>query len=125
MSTMIRRVVASVLVAVALGSAGSATAAALVRPSGHSPMPCCDKPDDCVARMSAVSCCLPGQAPDATAQTPAAVSVTVAKVAPELPSARPVGGVGSLSSAASEAFGLACLKLPHDPPYLLHSVFLI
>jgi hypothetical protein len=125
MTKGLRRVAASVLVATAVLSAGAAPIAASASRSGHAAMPCCDEPDECAARLSAVSCCAPGQAPDATAPTPVAVSVTIAKVAHDLPSAQPVGGIGLLSRAASEAFDLACLKLPQNPPYLLHSVFLI
>lgn len=125
MSTMIRRAVASVVVAVAVVSAGVGAATAFVTPAGHPPMPCCNSPEDCAARLAAVLCCAPGQVPGATNPTPVAVSATMAKLAPELPAGQPVGRVGLLSSAARDAFDLACLKLPHDPPYLLHSVFLI
>jgi hypothetical protein len=125
MSKRVRRIVAGLVVAVTLLSAGAGVVAAFVPPSAHPPMPCCDSPDDCAARLRAVSCCAPGQLPDAAAPTPVAVSVTMAKVAPELPAAQPEGGFGLVSSVAREAFALASLKRPHDPPYLLHSVFLI
>lgn len=125
MSTRFRRIVASLVVAVAVLSGGAGIAAAFASPSGHPPMPCCDSPDDCKARIRAAACCPTGQGPAATVPTAVAVSATSAKVAPGLPSAQPAGDLGSLTSAATAAFHLACLTRQHDPPYLLHSVFLI
>ena len=125
MNRKVLRSVAGLLVTALVVSVAATTAAAFVTPEGHPAMPCCDRPDDCAARLSAVSCCAPGQLPDATAPAPVAVSVTIAKVASEVPAGQFVGGAGLLPRAACEAFDLACLKLPHDPPYLRHSVLLI
>jgi hypothetical protein len=46
-------------------------------------------------------------------------------MAPGLPTTQPAGSHGSLSTAATDAFSLARLSRQHDPPHLLHSVFLI
>jgi hypothetical protein len=125
MVTFARRLVAAGLVSVALLSTLAGTVSAFVAPHGHGGMACCDEPNDCAARFSAVSCCEPGQLPDGTVPAPLALSVSLAKVTPDLPAATPASSLGALSSVACDAFERCCLSIAHEPPYLLHSVLLI
>lgn len=116
---LVAALVATVVLTASLGACLQA-----VGEQGHS-MPCCVTDDGCSARLVAAPCCPPGSVPGTTPEAPA-----VAGPLPPQKSGLPVAVVatqtdGPIASSAAEAFGLDCLKLPHDPPYLRNLSLLI